>query len=86
MYLNATAHTPVGVFYGTTHLNDIEVEEAKKLRDEIQERINKLEFLVLFTESENEFPAEITLCGTLIKNSVFEFRIEDNPCFQQDKE
>lgn len=65
------AHTPVGPFRGT--INKVAGSEAElaQTRDAIQKQIDRLEFIVLYVND----GSEITLPGTLVKNSVLTFSI-----------
>jgi len=65
-------HSRVGGFQGRINEAPIAQDTAIRARNEIQNKINALSTLTLYTNNPDE---EITLPGRLIQNSVFKFRI-----------
>ena len=68
-----TAHTPVGKFQGLLNNAPLSVDSLEKMRDNVERSANKLDFMVLYEGT----AAEITLPGTLVKNSVLVFFIKE---------
>ena len=76
-FLKIKISTPVGVFEGMTHYEGDTRENMIKTRDILQGRIDSLETLTLFARADKDHfeDHQITLPGTLLKNSAVEFFI-----------
>lgn len=74
-FLKIKVHSPVGVFEGLSSSQDGSMEDVIFTRDRIQERIDSLSTLTLFPNRQDPESHQITLPGTLLKNSVVEFMI-----------
>ena len=74
--LYAEAHTPVGIFYGKIHKDPVDFDKCVDTRDGLQRLVESTTFLVIYADGPGGEAVEITLPGTIVKNSVIKFQIK----------